>query len=148
MNTDVHIKRWRRLSQRERGLLVLLIAGLLGGALFFCIWQPAMQRLDAAGHRYRQQQHFAVQLERAQPQSRSLSDARQPLSLRISESLVTAGLEVQQMDSDNEQIRLTLSGQPEPLLRWLDRLERDDVLLQSLTLEPRDTLIEARLQLR
>ena len=148
MKSDGYVQRWRRLSRRERGLILLLMAGLLGGAVFTWIWQPNVQRLEALERQHRQQQAFAIQLDRTQPPSSSAFDATQPLSLRISESLNSTGLEVQQMDSDNEQIRLTLSGPPEPLLLWLDRLERDGVVLQSLSLEPRDNLLEARLQLR
>ncbi|MNN88875.1 hypothetical protein D3C81_2066130 [compost metagenome] len=55
---------------------------------------------------------------------------------------------MQQMDGDNDQLRLTLSGDAMALLPWLDRLERDGTALQSLTLETRDGLLEARLVLR
>lgn len=112
MKSDDYVQRWRRLSRRERGLILLLMAGLLGGAVFTWIWQPSVVRLEALERQYRQQQTFAMQLDRAQPPSSSAFDATQPLSLRISESLATAGLEVQQMDSDNEQIRLTSAARP------------------------------------
>ncbi|MNG35385.1 hypothetical protein D3C84_1221070 [compost metagenome] len=52
------------------------------------------------------------------------------------------------MDTDNDLLRLTLSGDAKALLQWLDRTERDGVALQSLTLEKRDTVLEARVVLR
>jgi len=148
MRSVMFLERWRRLSGRERNLILFLATGCLGGAMLLWLWQPSVQRLEAAERLYRQQQTFAIQLNRAQPPSGAVFDASQPLSLRISDSLATAGLDVQQMDSDNEQIRLTLTGPPEPLLLWLDRLERGGVVLHSLKLEPRDNLLEARLLLR
>ncbi|MNL84963.1 hypothetical protein D3C87_2131060 [compost metagenome] len=48
------------------------------------------------------------------------------------------------MDSDDDVLRLTLSGNAQALMQWLDNLERDGVALQSLTLEARDTELEAR----
>ena len=70
------------------------------------------------------------------------------MSLRISESVAAAGLEMHQMDAENDLLRLTLSGDAKVLLQWLDRAERDGALVQSLTLEKRDARLEARVVLR
>jgi general secretion pathway protein M len=48
----------------------------------------------------------------------------------------------------NDLLRLTLSGDAMTLLPWLDRIERDGIALQSLTLEKRDVVLEARMVLR
>ena len=52
------------------------------------------------------------------------------------------------MDSDNDLLRLTVRGDAMTLLPWLDRIERDGIALQSLTLEKRDAVLEARMVLR
>jgi general secretion pathway protein M len=139
---------FQRLSLREQRLLWALGIFMLSVLAFTLIWQPAQQRLVIAERQYQQQLALAAQLQQAQPRSQTPDFADQPLSLRISESVAAAGLELHQMDSADDQLRLTLSGDAMALLPWLDRLERDGSALQSLTLETRDGLLEARVVLR
>lgn len=139
---------WQRLSIRERRLLQVLIIFLLCVVAFSLIWQPTRQRLATVERQYQQQLALAAQLQRAQPRSKAPALANQPLPLRASESATAAGLELHQMDSDNDLLRLTLSGDAKVLLQWLDQTEREGVVLQSLALEKRDTVLEARVVLR
>ncbi|MCF4998053.1 type II secretion system protein M [Pseudomonas syringae] len=140
--------RWQHLTHRERQLILILVAGVVPLLIFALLWQPAWQRHETAERKYQQQRALAAQMRQAQPQSGRKVDTARPLSLRISDSLAVAGLDVEQMDSDSEQIRLTVSGSVGPLLQWLDGLERDGVSLQSLTLQPADKRLEARLVLK
>jgi general secretion pathway protein M len=142
------LQRWQRLSIREQRLLGGLGVFVLGVAVFSLVWQPTQQRLITAERQYQQQLALATRLQQAQPRSHVPKPVDQPLSLRISESAATAGLELQQMNSDNDLLRLTVSGDAMTLLPWLDRIERDGIALQSLTLEKRDAVLEARLVLR
>jgi general secretion pathway protein M len=146
------MKRWRaalrRLSLREQRLVLALGIFVLSVAAFSLIWQPMQQRLVAAERQYQQQQALAAQMQQARPRSHVPESVDQPLSLRISESATAAGLELHQMDSDNDLLRLTLSGDAKALLSWLDLIERHGVALQSLTLEKRDAVLQARMVLR
>ncbi|PPA04898.1 type II secretory protein PulM [Pseudomonas sp. MWU12-2312b] len=142
------LQRWQRLSIREQRLLGGLSVFVLSVAAFSLVWQPMQQRLITAERQYQQQLALATRLQQAQPRSHVPGPVDQPLSLRISESAATAGLELQQMNSDNDLLRLTVSGDAMTLLPWLDRIERDGIALQSLTLEKRDAVLEARLVLR
>lgn len=142
------LQRWQRLSIREQRLLGGLSVFVLGVAAFSLVWQPMQQRLITAERQYQQQLALATRLQQAQPRSHVPGPVDQPLSLRISESAATAGLELQQMNSDNDLLRLTVSGDAMALLPWLGRIERDGIALQSLTLEKRDAVLEARLVLR
>lgn len=142
------IQIWRRISVREQRLLQLSGAFLLAVVAFSLIWQPTRQRLETTERQYQQQAGLAAQLQRALPRNPVPVDSDQPLSLRISESAAAAGLEISQMDSDSDLLRLTLNGSAQPLLQWLDGIERGGVALQSLTLEKRDDALEARLVLR
>lgn len=139
---------WQRLSNREQRLLLAVGVFLLVVAVFSLIWQPPRQRLEAVERGHQQQRALAAQLQRAQPRSTVAVVADQPLSLRISESATAAGLELHQMDADNDLLRLTLSGDAKTLLQWLDRAERDGAVVQSLVLEKRDAVLEARVVLR
>ncbi|MBK5352951.1 type II secretion system protein M [Pseudomonas sp. TH41] len=139
---------WQRMSRREQRLLQVLGAFMLTVVAFSLIWQPTRQRLEIIERQYRQQLILATQLQQAQPRSNIPAVTSQPLSLRISESAAAAGLEIHQMEADNDLLRLTLSGDAKTLLQWLDRAERNDVALQSLTLEKRDAVLEARVVLR
>lgn len=139
---------WQRLSIREQRLLLAVGAFLLAVVVFSLIWQPTRQRLEAVERRYQQQLALAAQLQRAQPRSTVAIVTDQPLSLRISESAAAAGLELRQMDADNDLLRLTLSGDAKTLLQWLDRAELDGAVVQSLMLEKRDAVLEARVVLR
>ncbi|MBZ9782293.1 type II secretion system protein M [Pseudomonas sp. REP124] len=138
--------KWQRMTLRERRMVSTLGLFVLSVAAFFLIWQPTQQRLATAERQYRQQLALAAQLQQAQPRAPQSTD--QPLSLRISESLATTSLELHQMDTDNDLLRLTLSGEAKDLLSWLDQLERERVTLQSLTLEKRDTALHAQAVLR
>lgn len=136
---------WLRLSIREQRLLLIVGAFLLAVAAFSLIWQPGRQRLETVERQYQQQLALAEQLQRAQPLA-VVTD--QPLSLRISESVATAGLELDQLEADNDLLRLTLSGDAKTVLQWLDGVEREGALVQSMTLEKRDFVLEARVVLR
>lgn len=142
------LQRWQRLSRREQYLLGGLAAFVLSVAAFSLIWQPTQQRLASAERHYQQQLALAAQLQQARPRSQQQSPAEQPLALRISESVSTTGLELQQMDTDNDLLRLTLSGEAMTLLAWLDQIEQQGAVLQALTLDKRDGLLEARVVLR
>lgn len=139
---------WQRLSLREQRLLLAMGVFLLAVVAFSLIWQPTRQRLETMERQHQQQLAVSAQLQRAQPRSPPPVVSHQSLSLRVSESATEAGLEIHQMDTDNDVLRLTLSGDAQALLQWLDRTERDGVALQSLTLEKRDAVLEARVVLR
>lgn len=139
---------WQRLSVREQSALRGLGVFVLSVAAFNLIWQPVQQRLAIAERQYQHQLALAAQLQWARPQSSVPEPTDQPLSLRLSESAATAGLELHQMDTDNDLLRLTLSGDAKALLSWLDQIEREGVALQSLTLEKRDKALHAQVVLR
>lgn len=139
---------WRRISVREQRLLQVSGAFLLAVVAFSLIWQPTRQRLETVERQYQQQAVLAAQLQRALPRSHVPVDTDQPLSLRISESATAAGLEIRQMESENDLLRVTLNGNAQPLMQWLDGIERDGVALQTLTLEKRDDALEARVVLK
>lgn len=138
---------WQGISRREQRLLQALGIFLLIVLAFSLIWQPTRQRLANAELQYLQQQQLSVQLQRAQPQGQ-LPAITQPLSLHVSESTTVAGLDIAQMEADTEGLRLTLSGDASALLQWLDRIEREGIALQSLSLEKREAVLEARVVLR
>lgn len=142
------IQRWQRLSGREQRLLLILGAFVLSVAAFSLIWQPTQQRLANAERLHQQQLALVTQLQQARPRAEVPEAVNQPLSLRISESAAAAGLDIQRMDTDNDLLRLTLSGEAKGLLSWLDRTERSGVLMQSLTLEKRDAVLEAQVVFR
>ncbi|VVN80632.1 type II secretion system protein GspM [Pseudomonas fluorescens] len=139
---------WQRMSTREQRLVSAMGVFILAALAVTLIWQPARQRLETVERQYQQQLTLAAQLQQAQPRGNIPVATAQPLSLRASESVAAAGLELHQMDTDNDLLRLTLSGDARALLQWLDRTERDGVALQSLTLEKRDAVLEARAVLR
>lgn len=143
----VLLQRWQRLSLREQRLLLVLVAFVFGVAAFSLVWQPTQQRLATAERQYHQQLALAAQLQLARPR-RSHEPVTQPLSLHVSESATEAGLELHQVNTDGEQLRLSLSGDAKVLLAWLDRIERHGTVLQSLTLEKRNAVLEARMVLR
>lgn len=137
---------WKGLSLRERCLLKGAALLVLGGLSYSLLWQPTQQRLANAERHYQQQLALAIRVQRAQPVRAETTSAR-PLPARISERAAAAGLELQQMEVDNDQVRLTLIAEAHVLLSWLDDLERDGIALQQLSLEKRDPLLEARLVL-
>lgn len=134
---------WKALSLRERCLLNGAALLVLGGLSYSLLWQPTQQRLASAERHYQQQLTLASQLRSAQPQWSEVANTK-PLPARISERAAAAGLELQQMEVENDQVRLTLIAEAHVLLTWLADLEHDGVALQMLSLEKRDQLLEAR----
>ncbi|MBH1967668.1 MAG: type II secretion system protein M [Pseudomonadales bacterium] len=139
---------WQRISVREQRLLQALGAFLLIVVAFSLIWQPTRQRLETVERQHRHQLALVAQLQHAQPRSNAPADSSQPLSLRISDSATAAGLDIHQMETDVDSVRLTLSGNANAVMQWLDGVEREGVAMQSLTLEKRDALLEARVVFR
>ncbi|WP_433738311.1 type II secretion system protein GspM [Pseudomonas putida] len=144
----VTMQRWQRLAIREQRLLLILSVFILGVVAFSLIWQPTQQRLATAERQYQQQLAVAAQLLQARPGNSASEPTDRALSLRISESVGISGLEMHQMDTDNDLLRLTLSGDAKALLSWLDRMEREGVTLQLLTLERRDAALHAQITLK
>lgn len=141
------IETWSRLSQRDRQWLSGLGVFLLAVLAFSVFWQPAQQRLLVAERQYQQQRALAMEIQRVQP-SNGRAATTQPLSTQVSESAIAAGLELQQFDVERDRLRLTVSGDALVLLAWLDKTEQGGAALQSLTLEKRGKLLEARMVLQ
>jgi general secretion pathway protein M len=137
---------WQRLSHREQRLLLGSAALVLLVVGYTSIWQPTRHRLEVAERQYRQQAELSARLQRAEP-ARNMEVATRPLSVRASDSATAAGLDLVEMEIDGDSLRLTVSGDAGQLLLWLDQHERDGTALQSLSLEARDGVLEARVVL-
>jgi general secretion pathway protein M len=140
------LKTWQAIPARDRFLLKGLAVFLSTALAYQLLWQPAHQRLTNAERHYQQQLTLARQVQSAQPQQAQTMTA-QSLSSRVSASAAAAGLDLQQIEAEGEQLRLTISGEAQTLLMWLANLEREAGTLQMLTLEKRGSLLEARLVL-
>ena len=135
---------WKALAPRERFLLSALACFLIGVSLYQVLWQPSQQRLARAEQQYQRQVALARQLNDVQPGS-TLQAPSPPQASKISQSAEAAGLNLQQIEVESDQLRLTLSGDAQALLKWLAQLERDAGAFQMLTLEKRDSHLQARL---
>lgn len=137
---------WGRRSRRERQLLLGLAGLVLAVVGYTSIWQPARQRLDIAERQYRQQAELNARIQHTEPTS-DTNAATSPLSVRVNDSATVAGLEITELDIDGDSLRLAVSGDANQLLDWLDQHERDGVVLQSLSLEVRNGVLQARVVL-
>ncbi|BBH30945.1 MULTISPECIES: type II secretion system protein GspM [Pseudomonas] len=147
MNFNRLIQAWGRVSRREQQLLLGLAGLLLVVVAYTSIWQPTRQRLEVAERQYRQQAELHARIQRADP-PRDLTTATRPLSVRVNDSASAAGLDIAEMEVDGDSLRLVVSGDANSLLHWLDQREQEGAALQSLTLEARDRVLEARVVLR
>lgn len=136
------VQRAQRLSLRDRQMLTMLAVFLLAVLLLKGLWQPAQQRLQHAERVYQQRLQLAAQLQQARPAQPSPSS--QPLPSRLSDSATTAGLDLLQMESDNQGLSMTLKGEARTLLGWLIQTEREGGQMQSLTLDKQDEQLHAR----
>lgn len=147
MNFNRLIQAWGRVSRREQQLLLGLAGLLLVVVAYTSIWQPTRQRLEVAERQYRQQAELHARIQRVDP-PRDLTTATRPLSVRVNDSASAAGLDIAEMEVDGDSLRLVVSGDANSLLHWLDQREQEGAALQSLTLEARDRVLEARVVLR
>lgn len=140
-------ERWYQLPRRDRWMLMLLGVFLLSVMAFSGLWQPARERLATAERVYQQRLLQAREVLSAQP-TNPVTGRRQGFSGDVSQSVAAAGLELHNVDLEGELLRLTLSGNAEALLKWINQAEQQGATLQALTLEKRDKQLEARLILR
>ncbi|WP_055128669.1 type II secretion system protein GspM [Pseudomonas mediterranea] len=148
LNGWTHLKQaWESMSGREQRLLLGLAGLVLVVVGYTSIWQPTRQRLEIAERQYRQQAQLTARIQRAEP-DRDASAALRTLSVRVNDSATAAGLEIAEMEIEGDALRLTVTGDANPLLHWLDRHERDGAAMGSLALEARDGVLEARVVLR
>ena len=139
-------ERWSQLPSRDRQLCRVLAVFLLVVFSIYGFWLPAQQRLDAARGLYFKQMALAAEIQQARPGSVTrLSD--QPLASRLSESAISSGLTVEQFELDAGVVRITLNGDAAALLGWLNRIELEGSGFESLSLEKRDSSLQARLQI-
>lgn len=137
---------WGKISGREQKSL-LALAGLLVAVLAYTlVWQPTRQRLEVAERLYRQHAELSARIRQARPVEAAVAD--RPLSVRVNESAAQAGLGITEMAIDGETVRLVVSGEPGRLLDWLDQREREGAVLQSLTLQAGEGVLQAQLVLR
>lgn len=139
-------ERWSQLPSRDRQLCRVLAVFLLVVFSIYGLWLPAQQRLDAARGLYFKQMALAAEIQQARPGSVTrVSD--QPLASRLSESAISSGLTVEQFELDAGVVRITLNGDAAALLGWLNRIELEGSGFESLSLEKRDSSLQARLQI-
>lgn len=137
---------WRRMAARDRHALGALALVLAAALALLGLWQPAQQRLAAAERLYQQRLGLAAEINRAHPAAQA-NDPR-PLSVSLSERALADGLDLQQLEVQDDLLRLTVNGDARALLAWLHRTEQDGATLQSLILDARGERLEAQLVLR
>ncbi|MDE1529404.1 type II secretion system protein GspM [Pseudomonas carnis] len=140
------LQAWNALSSRDRFLLKGLAVFLIGVLLLQTLWLPGRERLANAERYHQQQLLLAQQVQRAQPQ-RTGPAAVQPSASSINDSAEASGLDVTQVEVQNERLRLSLNGEAEALLNWLAVLERDVDTFEVLTLVKRADRLEAHIEL-
>ena len=141
------VQAWQQLPRRDRQLCVALAVFLAGVLAVYGLWQPAQQRLQTAQALYYKNLALAGDIQRARP-VKPMKVPDQPLPTRLSESAVAAGLNVEQFEMDTDVLRVTVSAEAGALLTWLARIEHEGAEFQSLHLEKRDRLLEARLVIK
>lgn len=137
---------WQQLSRRDRQLCGALAAFLLVVFCGYGLWLPAQQRLETAHALFLKNVALADEAQRARSAS-AAQDPDQPFASRLSESAADSGLSVEQFELEAGVVRITLSGDAVAVLGWLDRIERQGARFESLSLEKRDTSLQARLQI-
>lgn len=139
--------RWRQLSPREQGLLLLaagVLALLLGYSLLWSPWQAARARLHAENARLRADlvwlQQLAPQVEalRAQRPAQAVTDG--PLPVRLDTSLRAAGLAEHLLrlePAPDGSVKMWLNDAPfDRAITWLGELADQGVLVEALGLNP------------
>lgn len=140
-------RQWQQLPRRDRQLCVALAVFLSGVLAVYGLWQPSQQRLQTAQALYYKNLALAGEIQRARP-VKPMKVPDQPMPTRLSESAVAGGLNVQQFEMDTAVLRITVSAEADVLLTWLARIEHEGAEFQSLHLEKRDRLLEARLVIK
>lgn len=124
----------KQLSRRDRLMLVVLAAFLLGVFAWYGLWEPSQKRLVAAEALYLKHYDLAEIMELSEPDPIEF-DYDQPLSTRLSEMSKKTRFEFKQFDVEADVIRMTLNGNALHLLYWLEDIERSGAKIQSFTLE-------------
>jgi len=130
------VNHWQQLALRDRQMLTVLCAFLIGVALYKAGWQPTQQRLENAERIFQQRLSLAREISSA----RAVPPLKfsQPMAHQVSESAASAGLELLQLESDSHRLQATLAGDAAALVGWLIRVEHEGARMQSLTLQKQD----------
>lgn len=139
-------ERWQQLPRRDRQLCGVLAVFLLVVLSVYGLWLPAQQRLSTAQTLYTKHLAQAGDVQRALP-APALKTYDQPLTTRLSESAAGAGLSVQQFETDAQMLRITLSGDAISVLNWLNRIEQEGADFERVSLEKRDSSLQAQLHI-
>jgi general secretion pathway protein M len=157
--------RWRQLSPREQGLLLLaagVLALLLGYSLLWSPWQAARARLHAENARLRADlvwlQQLAPQVQALRAQQPTAASAKGssagPLPVRLDTSLRAAGLGEHLLrlePAPDGSVNLWLNDAPfDSLIAWLGKLAAQGVVVEALNLHSGagTGLVSARLTAR
>ncbi|MBU2138601.1 MAG: type II secretion system protein M [Gammaproteobacteria bacterium] len=149
-------QRWQTLAQREQHALLLLAGFLLLVLGYLALWQPAQRQVQAAREAFTEQRALHAYLQAHAPQVQPGSGSMQrvdPARLQgwVTSSAAEAGLQIERLESLGEgSVQLSLQAAPaEPLLAWLQALERQGEQVAEAALERREAgLVGARLTLQ
>ncbi len=136
-------RRW----QRWPVLVSLFI--LVALALWLAAWQPARERLLLAEQRYVREQALARDVMQAMAGTSRTQEGGQAITpAGLSASAKVAGLQLQGLDLRQEQLNLSVQGQPEAVLLWLHQVEVLGGRFASLSLQMVEASMQAHMTLQ
>ncbi|MFJ7882149.1 type II secretion system protein GspM [Pseudomonas sp. NPDC096917] len=137
----------KQLSRRDRQMLAVLAAFLLGIFAWYGLWEPAQKRLIATQALYLKHDDLAEIMKYAEPDPVEF-DYDQPLSTRLSEMSKHTHLEFKQFEVEAQVIRMTINGSALHLLYWLGDIERRGAKIQAFSLVKLDKSDSGRWQVQ
>jgi general secretion pathway protein M len=143
------IRLWQQCPEQRRIPLLAALLTVAGLVFWQLAWQPGRERLLAAEQRHGREVALAEAILRAAPSASALTyEARVLTPAELSTSIQAAGLELQGLDFKQEQLNLSVQGQPTALLQWLHQVETQGAQFASLSMQVVGPALQARVTLQ
>ncbi|MFJ4351567.1 type II secretion system protein GspM [Pseudomonas sp. NPDC089428] len=141
-------QQWRRIPPARRMALKSACWGFALVVVWQGLWLPGKQRVDQAAAQLYQERVLSQRLLQLSGTWAAEQKPGPALSVaRLSERAQAGNLQIVDLQSNDQQVAMTVQGRPQALMRWIEALEQDGAQLSEIRLQAIDDQLQASIGL-